>query len=79
MAELLREEISAAASYAAASRAASARRMYQHNFDRFSAWCAVRGLEAMPADPRVDANFLTSEAAAGIKAPTLNRRLSAIR
>jgi len=71
-------EIAAARGYADASRAASTRRAYASDWRRFSSWCFPRGLETLPADPRVVAVFLSAEAALGAAPLTVGRRLAAI-
>jgi len=71
-------ELAAARGYADASRAASTRRAYASDWRRFSAWCFPRGLETLPADPRVVAVFLSAEAALGAAPLTVGRRLAAI-
>jgi len=75
---LLDEEIEAARTYAAASRAGSTRRVYASDWRIFIAWCAARQIEPLPADPRVVAVFLAAEADAGLKPATIGRRLAAI-
>ena len=74
----LQDEVAQAQGYADASRAASTRRAYEADWARFSSWCQDRGLAPLPADPRVVAVFLSSEAARGCAPPTVNRRLAAI-
>ena len=71
-------EIATARRYADASRAASTQRAYASDWRRFSAWCLNRGLETLPADPRVVAVFLSAEAEAGAAPLTVGRRLAAI-
>ena len=72
------EEIATARRYADASRAASTQRAYASDWRRFSAWCADRGLDTLPADPRVVAVFLSAEADAGSAPLTVGRRLAAV-
>ena len=71
-------EIATARRYADASRAASTQRAYASDWRRFSTWCLDRGLETMPADPRVVAVFLSAEAEAGSAPLTVGRRLAAV-
>jgi len=71
-------EIATARRYADASRATSTQRAYTSDWQRFTQWCAARGLETLPADPRVVAVFLAAEAAAGSAPMTIGRRLAAI-
>ena len=72
------EDIDTARGYADASRASSTRRMYESDWRRFAAWCRERSLATLPADPRVVAVFLASEAAAGSAPATVGRRVAAI-
>jgi site-specific recombinase XerD len=71
-------ELEQARSYADASRAASTRRAYESDWRAFNAWCLERGLDSLPADPRVVAVFLSAEAARGCAPLTVGRRLAAI-
>ena len=71
-------EIGTARHYADASRAASTQRAYNSDWRRFSAWCAARNLDTLPADPRIVAVFLAAEAEAGSAPLTIGRRLAAI-
>ena len=71
-------EIATARRYADASRAASTQRAYTSDWRRFSTWCASRGLDTLPADPRAVAVFLAAEAETGSAPPTIGRRLAAI-
>ena len=75
--ELL-EDVAAARRYADASRAASTQRAYASDWRRFCAWCGPRGLQTLPADPRMVALFLAAEAEAGAAPLTVGRRLAAI-
>lgn len=72
------EEVERAQSYAEASRAAATRRAYAGDWTRFTAWCAARNADPLPADPRLVAVFLSAEAAAGRSPRTLGRRMAAI-
>lgn len=72
------EEVATARRYADASRAASTQRAYNSDWRRFSVWCGARGLDTLPADPRVVAVFLAAEAEAGAAPLTIGRRLAAI-
>ncbi len=75
---LAHAEVESAKAYAAASRAAGTRRAYAADWRSFLAWCAARGAVPLPADPRVVAVFLASEATRGCAPPTIGRRLAAI-
>ena len=76
---LLQDDVEVARAYAEASKAASTRRAYASDFAIFRAWCAFRGLDALPATPAAVAAFLSAEAAGGAKASTLGRRCAAIK
>ena len=72
------QEADAARGYAAASRAASTRLIYDADWHRFQTWCAARGVPPLPADPGVVARFCANEAEAGRAPSTITRRLAAI-
>ena len=72
-------ELDFAADYARSEKAAATRRAYQSDFEIFSAWCAERGLSALPAKSESVAAFLAGEAKRGTKASTIGRRVAAIR
>lgn len=76
--QIVQAELAAAAGYAEAARASSTRRAYAQDWNVFVAWCAVRALKPLPADPRAVAVFLASEAARGCAPMTIGRRLAAI-
>ena len=78
MPAIAREDIDAARGYADASRAPGTWRVYESDWRRFAAWCRERGLDSLPADPRVVAVFLAAEAAAGSAPATVGRRVAAI-
>jgi site-specific recombinase XerD len=71
------------------ARAANTRRGYRADWADFTAWCSAHGAQALPADPRVVALYLTA-LANGSRSPdgrwrsrpkkvtTISRRLSAI-
>lgn len=72
-------EQDAARTYQQNEKAAGTRRAYASDFRIFAAWCRTRALSYLPAEPETVATFIASEAEAGIKASTINRRLAAIR
>ena len=74
----LGQEADAARGYAAASRAASTRLIYDADWRRFQTWCAARGVPPLPADPVAVARFCATEAEAGPPPSTITRRLAAI-
>jgi integrase len=53
------------------------RRAYQQGWAHFSAWCAARGLESLPAAPQALALYLTDHAGR-LKVATLQQRLAAV-
>jgi site-specific recombinase XerD len=65
--------------YANAEKAAATRRAYGTDFAIFRAWCAERGLDALPTSPETVAAFLAHEASRNVKASTIGRRTAAIR
>jgi integrase len=71
-------ELATARRYADASRAPSTQRAYAADWRRFAAWCLVRNVATLPADPRAVAVFLSAEAASGSAPLTIGRRLAAI-
>ena len=74
----LGQEADAARGYAAASRAASTRLIYDADWQRFQTWCAACGVPPLPADPGAVARFCAGEAEAGRAPSTITRRLAAI-
>ena len=74
----LGQEADTACDYAAASRAASTRLIYDADWQRFQTWCAARGEPPLPADPVTVARFCANEAEAGRAPSTITRRLAAI-
>jgi site-specific recombinase XerD len=68
-----------AADFAKASKAPATQTAYGSDFRIFEAWCAARGISALPATAAALCGFLADEAAAGRRASTLGRRLAAIR
>ena len=75
----LRAAIRRASDFARAENAANTRRAYRSDIAAFQAWCAGRGVAALPAAPEVVAAFLSAEADRGVKASTIGRRVAAIR
>ncbi|MFD2110772.1 tyrosine-type recombinase/integrase [Thiorhodococcus fuscus] len=65
--------------YFAARHADSTLRAYRSDWSIFTAWCATRTLQALPASAETISAFLASEAESGRKTSTLRRRLAAIR
>jgi site-specific recombinase XerD len=75
---LLQADAASARSYAAASRADNTKRAYEADCRAFAAWCAERGVCALPAAPATVALYLASMADAGRKASTIARALAAL-
>jgi site-specific recombinase XerD len=75
----LQAALETAAHLASNEKAASTRKAYASDWRIFSAWCADQGLVALPADPAAVAGFIADEAAKGVKASTLGRRIAAIK
>lgn len=64
--------------YARNARAESTIRAYRTDWADFTRWCQERGLASLPALPDTVALYLAAGADAGLKASTLQGRLSAI-
>ena len=71
-------EIHRARGYVDASRAASTRRAYAGDWQRFSIWCRERATPALPAPPALVAVYLSTLAANGLAPPSVARALAAI-
>jgi integrase len=72
------ELVAAARGFAKASRAPRTLLEYRKDWQAFLAWCAEKGLNALPAAPEAVALYLTARATAGKKVATLQRELAAI-
>ena len=72
------QEADAAHGYAAASRAASTRLIYDADWRRFQTCCAARGVPPLPANSVTVARYCANEAEAGCAPSTITRRLAAI-
>lgn len=72
------EDEAAVHGFALAEKSDATRRAYRSDFRVFSAWCAGRGFEPLPAAPTVVAAFLADQAKSGVKPSTLGRRVAAI-
>ena len=68
----------AAATFAAASKAASTRRAYTSDWRDFTAWAAARNEPVLPASARTVGRYLTGLAKAGKSVSTIDRRAAAI-
>lgn len=67
-----------AAANKAASKASSTKRAYDSDWNIFNAWCNELGQQSLPAQPEIVVAFL-AEQSDQFAAPTLTRRLAAIR
>lgn len=74
----LRQVAQQAREYAARAKAANTVRAYRTDWQDFTAWCQGQDLQPLPAAPASVALYLTALAAAGRKASTIQRRMSAI-
>jgi site-specific recombinase XerD len=75
----LKVALDRASDFAKAEKAANTRRAYTADFAAFRAWCAGRGVSALPATAEIVAAFIGADADRGVKASTIGRRLAAIR
>lgn len=71
-------EIEAARGFVDASRAASTRKAYRADWDRFCQWCRARQAHFLPASPALLAVYLSFLAASGLAPPSVARALAAI-
>jgi len=74
---LAADEIAVARGYIDASRAASTRKAYAADWNRFALWCRERAA-ALPAAPALVAVYLSALAARGQAPPSIARALAAI-
>jgi len=74
----LRATAESARGYADNAQAANTRRAYAADLRHFDAWCVVRTLTPVPAEPATLALYLASLADAGAKFATIRRRIAAI-
>jgi len=74
----LDEAEAAAGDFAKASKSVATIRAYRSDARDFSAWCARRGLEPLPACVETVAAYLASLATSGAKSSTITRRRAAI-
>jgi site-specific recombinase XerD len=77
-AEGLEYSSGAALRYAVEAAASNTRRAYRADWADFSAWCATKERQALPASPVVLADYLAHLADSGLKASTIVRRCSGI-
>lgn len=61
-----------------ASHAESTRTMYAWAWSKWEAWCAARGVDALPAEPALICAYLTERAADGLSVGTIDTACGAI-
>ena len=71
-------DLAAAKAYARADKSKATRRAYACDYAAFCAWCAHRGVAALPAAAETVAAFLAFEAGRGVRPTTIGRRVAAI-
>jgi hypothetical protein len=76
--EPLAPEIERARRYVAAAQAPATERAYRIGWDDFSAWCAFRRAEPLPAHPAAVAMYLSFLADRGLSAASIGQRAAAI-
>lgn len=64
--------------YLEASLASSTRKAYASDWRAFTTWCEQQQVDALPADPRQIARYLSALADSGLKAATIQRRVAGI-
>ena len=72
------DEAARVARYLEAGSAASTRRAYAQSWAAWTAWCALRSLDPLPASAEALAVYLSARAEAGIAPRTLQRDLAGI-
>jgi len=72
------EAIERAKAYGRAARAPRTRVEYARDFEDFTAWCVLNGLDPLPAEPQTVALYASDQAARGRKISTIRRRMVAI-
>lgn len=75
---LLAADVERVGRYAEAATAAATRRAYAQDWRVWTAWCAARGEQPLPADPLSVAAYLTGLAESGSPPSTVTRRLTGI-
>src|SRR5438045_8181558 len=64
--------------YVRDARAGSTQRAYAAQWQQFATWCGRQGMSALPADPRLVAEYLAVRAQAGVAVASINVMLSAV-
>lgn len=73
----LADTVALASRFAANSRASRTKKIYEHCWADFAAWCCEFGFQPLPASPKTVALYLSARATR-LKASTLEGRLAAI-
>ncbi len=71
-------EVDAARRYVTAAQAAASERAYRRGWEDFSAWCAFRRVEPLPAHPAGVAMYLSFLADRGLSSSSIGQRAAAI-
>lgn len=77
--EQLQATAERAETYATQYQAPNTTRGYKSDWGQFTAWCAERQVDPMPAAPEAVALYITDMADRGLKAATIARHLTTIR
>src|SRR5438477_3419697 len=64
--------------YVRDARAGSTQRAYAAQWQQFATWCGRQGMSALPADPRLVAEYLAGRAQAGVAVASINVMLAAV-
>jgi site-specific recombinase XerD len=64
--------------YMRGARAGSTQRAYATQWQQFATWCGGHGVSALPADPRLVAEYLAVRAQAGVSVASINVMLAAV-
>ena len=73
------DEVEQAKVFYTERHAPATRQAYASDWAIFEKWCCSRDIRTLPVTPAAVATFLSSQAAEGMKASTLSRRVAAIR
>ena len=64
--------------YVRGARAGNTQRAYAAQWQQFATWCGRQGVSALPADPRLVAEYLAVRAQAGVAVASINVTLAAV-
>lgn len=76
--EVVTEERQRVQRFLDAATAANTVRAYRHDWDEWRAWCDIRALDPLPAEPDSVARHVAALAEAGAAVATIKRRVAAI-